>query len=59
MNREEQIEFNDEIEEYLQRNNLYETFSQLVQEIALNKPKNLLDFVVEQLQKPESKNVGT
>jgi hypothetical protein len=29
-------------------------FSQLVQQIALEKPKNLLDFIIQQLQRPES-----
>ena len=35
MNREEQIENYEEIQDYLQKNNIYGIFSQLVQELIL------------------------
>ena len=54
MNREEQIDFNQEIQDYLQKNNVHQIFSQLVQSVAVEKPKDLLDFLIEQLQTPES-----
>lgn len=54
MNREEQIENSEDIQEYLQRNNIHAVFNQLVQQIALQKPKHLLDFIIEQLQISES-----
>lgn len=54
MNREEQIESYEEIQDYLQTNNVYGIFSQLLQQVMLQKPSNLLDFLITELQKPES-----
>lgn len=52
MNREEQIESYEEIQEYLQTNNVHGILSQLVQQVMLQKPANLLDFLIAELQKP-------
>jgi hypothetical protein len=46
MNREEQIESYEEIQDYLQSNNVYGLFSQLLQQVMLQKPSNLLDFLI-------------
>ena len=54
MNKEEQGEAYQEIQDYLQQNNVHGIFSQLVQQIMLHKPANLLDFAIEHLQQPSS-----
>lgn len=52
MNREEQIENYEEIQEYLQKNQVYSIFSQLVQDLILEKPPNVLDYFINKLSKP-------
>lgn len=54
MNREEQIENYEEMQEYLQKNNVYGILSQLVQELILEQPPQVLDFFISKLSAPES-----
>jgi len=49
MNREEQIELHQEVQEYLQHNNIYGLLAQLLQQLILEKPKNVLDYLIDKL----------
>jgi hypothetical protein len=42
------------VQEYLQHNNVYRLLSQLLQQVILEKPKNVLDFLITKLETPES-----
>jgi len=52
MNKEEQIELHEEVQEYLQHNNVYGLLGQLLQQVILEKPKNVLDFIIAKLETP-------
>jgi hypothetical protein len=49
MNKEEQIELHQEVQEYLQHNNIYGLLGQLLQQLILEKPKNVLDYLIDKL----------
>lgn len=42
--------FNISAEEYLQKHQVFDIFSQLCQKLAVHKPKNALEFMISQLE---------
>ena len=57
MDKVQKFEYTQQIEAYLEENQVYEMFEQLLQQILLNKPERPLDFIIEKLQiEPGKKN---
>lgn len=51
--------FQETAETYLQRNKIFDIFSSLSQKLAINKPKNALEFMISELEKDLSKRTGS
>lgn len=50
MDKVQKFEYTQQIETYLEENQVYELFENLLQQILLNKPDRPLDFMIEKLQ---------
>ncbi len=59
MNRTQKLEFQEEIEAYLEDNGVYEMFESLMISLVKDKPADPLQFLVQKLEKPERKELAT
>lgn len=55
MDKVQKFEYIQQIEQYLEENQVYELFESLLQQLLLNKPEKPLDFLINSLQKEPSK----
>jgi adenylate kinase len=55
MDRQERFDFQHEVEDYLEAKGVYELFESLMKDLVAKRPKEPLDFLIERLQKPQSK----
>jgi len=51
MNNQQKLKYQREVETYLDERNIYDLFEELMIQIVKNKPKDHLDFLINQLQK--------
>lgn len=55
MNSSKKNENQKDIERYLEENNVYQIFEELLQSLIIQKPTSPLDFLYDKLSKPERK----
>ena len=52
---EKKIEFQRVCEEYIEEQSLYEIFEDMMRSLIINKPDDPVKFLIDKLEKPESK----
>lgn len=57
MEKEQKINYQREVEEYLERNNIYNLFEDLTKDLIISQPANPIDFLVSKLSEPECKKI--
>ena len=55
MLKEKKIDFQRGCEEYIEEQGLYEIFEDMMRSLIINKPQDPLKFLIDRLEKPESK----
>jgi adenylate kinase len=55
MNREEKLQYQEEIESYFEENRVYDIFEKLLKELVIFKPKDPIDYLIDRLKKPDTK----
>lgn len=55
MDKVQKFEYTQQIENYLEENQVYELFEGLLQQILVNKPERPLDFMIEKLNSAPGK----
>jgi hypothetical protein len=55
MDKLQKFEYIQSIESYFEDNQVYELLENLLKQLVINRPEKPLDFLIERLQKPESK----
>lgn len=54
MDKTQKYEFTQSIEEYLEENQVYDLFENLLQQLLVKKPERPIDFLLEKISNPES-----
>ena len=55
MDKLQKFDYMQSIEDYLENNQVYELFEELLKELVVARPEKPLDFLVNRLQKPKRK----
>ena len=55
MDKVQKFEYTQQIENYLEDNQVYELFENLLKQLIVNKPSKPLDFLIEKLQEEPGK----
>ena len=55
MLKEKKIDFQRGCEEYIEEQGLYEIFEDMMRNLIINKPEDPVKFLIDKLEKPESK----
>ena len=55
MLKEKKIDFQRGCEEYIEEQGLYEIFEDMMRNLIINKPDDPVKFLIDKLEKPESK----
>ncbi len=57
MLKEKKIDFQRGCEEYIEEQGLYEIFEDMMRNLIINKPEDPVKFLIDKLEKPESKSL--
>ncbi len=57
MDRKEKLEFQQSIENYFEREKVYDLFDKLLRELVVNKPKNPIDYLIQRIKKADTKRI--
>lgn len=57
MLRKEKLEYQDEMEKYLEENEIYEIFETMMKSLIINQPEDPIPHLLDSLQKPETKRI--
>lgn len=52
MDRDKKIQYQHDVEKYLEENKVYELFEDLMKNLIIAKPENPLDFLIHKLSEP-------
>ena len=55
MLKEKKLNYQEELEEYLEENNVYELFEDMMKSLVMTTPDDPLKFLINKLTQPESK----
>ena len=55
MDKLQKFDYMQSIEQFLEENQVYELFEDLLKQLVVAKPDKPLDFIIEKLQKPKGK----
>lgn len=55
MDKLQKFEYMQSIESYLEDNQVYELFENLLKQLVISRPEQPLDFLIQKLSKPERK----
>ncbi len=53
MNKSQKLEYQQQIEKYLEEHQVYDLFEYLMKAVVKEKPKDPLDFMISKLENPE------
>ena len=56
MLKEKKIDFQRSCEEYIEEQGMYEIFEDMMRSLIINKPDDPVKFLIDKLEKPESKS---
>ena len=56
MLKEKKIDFQRSCEEYIEEQGLYEIFEDMMRNLIINKPEDPVKYLIDKLEKPESKS---
>ena len=57
MLKEKKIDFQRGCEEYIEEQGLYEVFEDMMRSLIINKPQDPVKFLIDKLEKPQSKSL--
>ena len=55
MNKSQKLEYQLQIEKYMEENQVYDLFEHLMKDLLKEKPKSPIDFLISRLENPERK----
>ena len=55
MLKEKKIDFQRSCEEYIEEQGMYEIFEDMMRSLIINKPEDPVKYLIDKLEKPESK----
>lgn len=55
MNKVQKIEYIKELEEHLERNNVYQLFERLTRELVINQPEKPIEYLINLLKHPKGR----
>jgi adenylate kinase len=55
MNREEKLQYQEEIETYFENKKVYDLFEKLLKELVIYKPQKPIDYLIDRLKKKDTK----
>jgi len=55
MNRDEKLQYQEEIESYFQNKKVYDLFEKLLKELVIYKPQHPIDYLIDRLKKKDTK----
>lgn len=55
MLRQEKLEYQEELEKYMEDNDVYEIFESLMKKLIVDQPEDPVPYLLDFLQKPETK----
>lgn len=56
MDKGNKLNYQREVEKYLEGKKVYEVFEELLQAVLINKPEDPVDFMIQKLNEPERTN---
>jgi hypothetical protein len=56
MDKANKLNYQREVEKYLEGKKVYEVFEELLQAVLINKPEDPVDFMIQKLNEPERMN---
>lgn len=56
MDKNQKYEFTESIEGYLEENQVYDMFENLLQQLLLKKPEKPIDFLIEKIQQSDQES---
>lgn len=57
MDRTEKLQYEQQIEQYFDKYKVYDLFEKLMKDVIINKPDNVIDYLIEQIKRKETKRI--